>query len=528
MAGGADALWAGARGREGFVLPVVLLVVILIFATGMAMSTVAVQQVRSGGDFRTSVMATHAAEGGASRVVDGFVSGDWAWQADGTWSGEDLQQVSTELPWERPEEANHGDAAWWVESMEFDGDEVTWVVRGEVLQTGTNRGLRVTFERGSGGSSSPFASAVVGCEGVTLSGSGRIDSWDSRQGLYSPGLAAANAHVGTITGQGDIVLSGSSPILGDVISIRDIVVRGSSQVSGDYRAMRDIDFRGNPRCPAGAVEAAGSIRTPGPWWENGCGGVDFEEGADVNYTPPPCDPLDVANLVADTMAAYRPASSDFENWPHGGWRADPVTLSGNRGFRNNVRIGPGADPLVVDAGATDVLFVDGNFDLNSSAHLRFFNPSTAGSPQHVRLLVDGDVSMTGGSILDVDPGVSVTIYTTGRVNFSGGHSQEIRPTVNMGSASEPEFRPTLGVFASTDRNNGVSISGNSPLSAVVYAPRTSVSVSGSGRLYGAVVGETVSVSGNAGIHYDEALGLLGGAAISGGGEPRILRWEAVR
>jgi hypothetical protein len=89
----------------------------------------------------------------------------------------------------------------------------------------------VTLERGEGTSESPFAAAVVGCEGVDLAGSGRIDSWDSRNGPYSTALADANADVGTLTNFSDLVIRGNSPIFGGVLAGRDVRVTGSSMVA---------------------------------------------------------------------------------------------------------------------------------------------------------------------------------------------------------------------------------------------------------------------------------------------------------
>lgn len=512
--------------RQGFALPAVLLIMVLLGAVAMAASMMANQQVRSAGDLRSSVMAVHAAEGGAAWISNNLTSGSLDWMDGDSLFGEDLLAVGADLPYERPEEANHGDAAWWVDYMRFDGDEVVFLVRGEVVQTGTQRAIEVVYERGTGGSTSPFASAVVGCESVHLSGSGRIDSWNSQLGPYSAGLAQTNANVGTLNGQGDVVLSGHAPIWGDVLSARDIRVSGSSWVQGDYIAVRNIQYSGNPSCPSAQVRAGGLIASPGTWWMNGCGNPEFDDGADIDYTPQPCDPLDIENMMADSMDAYRPPPGDFQGWPHGGWRPNPIEIATNQGF-NGVSIGPGAHPITFDAGAADFMFVDGNFSLSSSGHLRIRNPSVSGDPQQFHLFVDGNLSWSGGSQLEIDPGVSLTIFTTGRVNISGGHSQLISPTVNLNPGGAPEFAPTMGIYSSFSGSNGVSISGNAPISAVVYAPLTAVSVSGSGRLYGAVLGNTISVSGAGGVHYDETLGLLGGAPTGGGGNARISSWRQI-
>lgn len=57
-------------------------------------------------------------------------------------------------------------------------------------------------------------------------------------------------------------------------------------------------------------------------------------------------------------------------------------------------------------------------------------------------------------------------------------------------------------------SQSVSFSGNGQLSAVVYAPNADVSMNGggsSGSVYGAVVADTINVTGGSAFHYDEAL-----------------------
>jgi hypothetical protein len=53
---------------------------------------------------------------------------------------------------------------------------------------------------------------------------------------------------------------------------------------------------------------------------------------------------------------------------------------------------------------------------------------------------------------------------------------------------------------------GINIKGDFETYAQIYAPLSDVVINGSGTLYGAVRGKTVSVTGGAAIHYDAALG----------------------
>lgn len=95
-----------------------------------------------------------------------------------------------------------------------------------------------------GAPKSPFEQAIVGCEGVLVSGSGRIDSYDSQDGPYTEESAGTNARVGTIHHNSDVLLSGGSPIWGDVIATGDVVLTGSSPVIGNIHSNGDVTVNG--------------------------------------------------------------------------------------------------------------------------------------------------------------------------------------------------------------------------------------------------------------------------------------------
>jgi len=518
------------RGRNGFALPIVLLLLILATATALAAASMATRQVRSALDLGTSVMSLHAAEGGASWIVNGFSDASLTWaDDDGLLSGNELLQVGVGLPVSAETAAPHGEATWWVESMDFSGDEVTMRVHGQVAQVQRQRTVEVVYARGEGGTTSPFANAVVGCDGVTLSGSGAIDSWDSRSGPYSAALARANAHVGTLSPTGDVVLSGSSPIRGNVVSARDIRVTGGAQVAGSYHAVRNIAFQGNPSCPQQDVKAGGVVAKPGAWW---CGNPQFDGGDDVSPPAQSCDPLDIVQLMADSMNHYRPSDGVYDPWTHTGWRPNPVHF-GEDVALSSFSIGPGAHPVTVNTGDVDVLFVNGNFALTSSSILHLQNPSVMGGGQELKIFVNGNLTAAGASQLRIDPGVTVRFYVSGTVSFTGGHGQTILPSVDLNPGGPPRILPTMAIYSShvgggPGNSAGVSVGGNSPLSATVYAPLATVSVVGSSELFGAVRGRSITVSGNARIHYDEALGLMGGAPTAGGASSRVVSWNEVR
>ena len=53
--------------------------------------------------------------------------------------------------------------------------------------------------------------------------------------------------------------------------------------------------------------------------------------------------------------------------------------------------------------------------------------------------------------------------------------------------------------------NGVVLSGGTGAYLAVYAPGTSIALSGGSPVYGALLGKTLIVSGNSDVHYDVQL-----------------------
>ncbi|MBB1470851.1 hypothetical protein H5232_20730 [Pseudoalteromonas sp. SG41-5] len=107
----------------------------------------------------------------------------------------------------------------------------------------SNLVARFGFTSGKGGS--VFKNAIVGCEGVSLSASGRIDSYDSSKGDYDPDKAEAGAVIGTVYKDKDVTLSGASTIWGSVHATGSITFSGSSPITGTLRANNHITIDSN-------------------------------------------------------------------------------------------------------------------------------------------------------------------------------------------------------------------------------------------------------------------------------------------
>ncbi len=56
--------------------------------------------------------------------------------------------------------------------------------------------------------------------------------------------------------------------------------------------------------------------------------------------------------------------------------------------------------------------------------------------------------------------------------------------------------------------------GFTPFAGAFYAPNSEMNLTGQGALFGAFVGNEVTISGQGGVHYDTQLGSVGSSAIS--------------
>lgn len=511
--------------KGGFVMPLLLLLMILGMITGATLTTVAVNSTRNASTLGERVRTIQAAESGAAWLVNQFASGAIGWLGNGSYEGAELADVSPDLPVAKPGSPNHGANYWWAESMDFAGDTVTFILTG-ASDNGSSRRLEVEFVRGAPSAPRPFGTAVVGCNGVALQGSGRIDSYDSRLGAYNQATANANADVMTLSNTGDITLPGNTLIKGGVKAGRNITISGSSTIQGEIAAVNNVVFQGNPTCPTVPVHAGGTITKPGNWWCSGSNGFLFPNSS-VDPPSGECDPLNVDNFVGAAVNDAAPDNvASFTNGNYNGWLANPVNHnSENVYFNPNLQIGS-TNQVNFNSGV-DEIYVNGNLSLGGSGVLRIRAPAAGTSPV-VKLYVQGNINLAGGSRLIIEAGAALEVYVKGSVNIGGGLVNEnTKPTLTYVDGGVSRVIPTFSIFSSYSGNNGVQIGGNVQVFASVYAPRTSVTVAGSGGLYGAVRGQTVTVTGAGGIHFDESLSDASIGTGEGSGGSRVALWREV-
>lgn len=410
---------------------------------------------------------------------------------------------------------------------------------------------------GSGGGPSPFRGSVVACENVLLSGSGRIDSFDSRLDRYDPRNPTFSGHVLNLGEEGIVQIVGNAPIYGDVTSAGGVRATGSSTVYGDIYANGLVDLAAGGGTYPGNVRTTGDVRFSSSSVVHGSvyanGSIEFRNYAaramgdaraggdivkarsapsishhvkgqarahdDPNIPRVPseeCDPLHVLEVVQgfDSLPSLGSLRPDY--WPYKEW-----VLTPGRVKREHAQTGEledteftGRDAVVLGRDAK-VIVLSG-LDLTRGDFTRV----TGGD---VVLVVRGDFTAGGNHKVYIDEGSSLTVFVTGRVNLGGSFAVldgsdprlPARPVTADG-------RPTFAIYSSFTGSQGVRLSGNGKLTASVYAPLTEVLVEGSGEIYGSMRAGSIYISGHGDLHYDEALGeVKGGGRGSSRTEPAV-------
>lgn len=447
--------------------------------------------------------------------------------------------------------------------------EIEIASQGQRYSGDANTNLVARYGVIPGKGSSVFKNAMVGCKGVNLSGSGSIDSYDSSLGSYEE-TKTSDGDVSTVAGEADVVLSGESPIKGDVKASGVIFLRGSSPIEGNIHSNTGVEISWGA-----GLRVSGNIYTQGYYLHQGgrVSGIvrangnaemkwttfidnNAEEGLDILYggngtfqdtqnhkqdlisysdsrfnvnpqvEPVPvgdpseptydpanpdtnCDPLNIPNKMPSLIAD----SSDFEL----------LSVSSTQRYKLTPQRGgySANGTSTLDPRVSDVFLFDRqkqNYPSNTSSKeyvygLTGFSISSDGyfevAGGDVILLIDGDFSMLGAAKLRIKKDSSLTVLLTGKVNIGAG-AQVITEQEGLTTSGHP----SLSFYSSYNGMNGVKFSGAANLYAAIYAPLTTVKLSGSGELFGTIRGAEIVASGGSGVHFDAGL-----QKVQNGGEP---------
>lgn len=154
-----------------------------------------------------------------------------------------------------------------------------------------------------------------------------------------------------------------------------------------------------------------------------------------------------------------------------------------------------------------------------------------GSPTHVHILVDNDISLSGQSGITLDPGVYVRLFVGGDADMTGNGVTNPNSPLNFQLYGLDREKNKDGSPVDPGQ---LKISGNGGFRGTVYAPSYEVEMvgggnkdkenGGNGAIFGSFVGWNIRMTGVQSVHYDEAL--ADGGLIS---EYKIVSWfEDVR
>ncbi|RJG48476.1 pilus assembly PilX N-terminal domain-containing protein [Motilimonas pumila] len=382
----------------------------------------------------------------------------------------------------------------------------------------------------SSGAINLFESGVVACDGIALSGSGHIDSYDSRNGPYSQNNKNNNASVQTINANADITLSGDSPIYGNVTANGKFTSTGSASLDGSVTAAGDISIKGGSGSGdrvTGDVMSYGSMILD-DWIPMG-GDISVKDAfngitrdkidelpnhvsfhdLDPDQNPSfssSCDPADIATQLAGIASlkganGQTPPKVDTTAW-YSGKGNQPIQYTPDNGQYYDKSSKQFQD---IPAITTELMGEEVQAIVIESLTLK--NDSIHISGGDVVLVVQGDFKTAGSPAnITIESGSSLTIITESKVDI--GSSANITADATLSDNNKPPFTIYSAYESTGDSDTGVKMNGATDMYASVYAPLTHIDINASGDMMGAVRGKTVDLSGDGGMHYDEALGTV--------------------
>ncbi|WP_440054289.1 DUF7305 domain-containing protein [Pseudoalteromonas sp. T1lg65] len=456
-----------------------------------------------------------------------------------------------------------------------DYDDIIIIVSSGERYSGDSNDRIVAYYKFKPATKSPVNdSLIAGCMGVTLKGSGLIDSYDSSQGSYeetkgSNALITTggnNAHVylqghsiikGDVNSTGGVYLTGSSPIYGNVKANGNVEISsgGGVRVDGNVETLSDFIHRGGEI--SGYVRASGDATMEWGASIANLEGVDldikyggsgtFPDGSDFyqdgihysaakynvdpglipleTYTPDSeqCDPAGIisnmGNVIGNSNAFLNYTIDANDYYTFTPTRVGYETRQGNSGkvSDSGVILATQQNVYTFDENAQryqDVIENDSEeeyvFGMKSFSLSSNGNVTIQGGD--VIFLVDGDFSITGGSSLTIKDDSSLTLFVTGKVEL-GGSGDVIVERHGLTSGGHATFS-----IYSNKSGEAISLSGDSDMYSVIYAPLATIDITGNGSIYGSILGSYINGQGNPDFHFDEALKTVVGGGSSGSGD----------
>ena len=175
----------------------------------------------------------------------------------------------------------------------------------------------------------------------------------------------------------------------------------------------------------------------------------------------------------------------------------------------------GSPPFTTIAAGTKahpkIVKITGNLTVPGGQSITITAPNSGADNNYIVFWVTGDYTTSGTGFITQAAGVNSSWYIDGKITTSG--SSYIN---GDGVASSVNF---YGVGNST-----FTISGSGSFVGTLTAPNYSGTISGSGSFVGSLIANTLTISGGASFHYDDALSSSGGINIAQTGNYAFASW----
>lgn len=308
-------------------------------------------------------------------------------------------------------------------------------------------------------------------EDYTGTGSGDIYGDLIVDGTYT-GSGSATV-TGTVITTDDVELSGNPTIEGDLIVDGAVVFSGSATVEGDVIAAGDIDISGGGARIEGDAITLGSVSEPRK--VDG----DVRDGT----SPDGIDALEQARSLQSPN--LQPIDAEVQS------RVDSIRNDNDNAAAEDydeIKSIDGSGGNTCKSGCT---LSNGTYYFSElpSGNAKITLDTTDGP---IRLGVDGDITFGGNSEVEIVGDNRVDVYYTG--DFETGTDW----------TNENDRGDQLWLHGKS--TSTVEVTGNADFYGVIYAPgNEEIRATGSGSIYGGLVGNVTETGGNVDIYYDEVL-----------------------
>jgi hypothetical protein len=162
-------------------------------------------------------------------------------------------------------------------------------------------------------------------------------------------------------------------------------------------------------------------------------------------------------------------------------------------------------------GGTEYIKVNGNLVVSNSGTPLHLTQHDASKPEKMIIWVTGDFKTQGSGYIQQDPNIQVTYYIAGDITISGSAYQN-----NSGYAAN------LIINAIGGPGSKLTVSsGTTSFTGAIDAPNYDATISGGADFSGALIGNSLTISGGSSFHYDEDLATGTGG---GGGSYAFSSW----